>query len=368
MSMLEEEIKEHIQELDQQLLSIRNEVLGRAAVVLDRDEVTVCSLHGIIGGKNNEYTNVADIQYADFRVFQAAWAAGLLAKYEALPDQYKKEDNGTTRGIRLFQDPLIREYILLFQERNFYKHYQARIRQKPDSEVWILWFGAKLYFGLFIAMAKTSEGKYRVDHSEIRKVPYQYWTIGHILMVGGFVNGETGGLYLINSVDDLLNFYENIIYSSSSSIYEKAIYTQYIDYLKNSSDILGEPFLIPELRYGGLETQHKYRLDFAIFNPYTFEFVGFELSPASTHMAIAGLKDKSQMQVNNELSEKWEKECVKRNEYFAQFGISTITFTDNALHDINSCFDVMKIYLKKRTEVVSPLRESIKVIDGLKVK
>ena len=367
MSTFEVEIKEHIKELDQQLLAMRDKVLWRAALALDRDEVTICSLHGIIGGKNNEYTNVADNQYADFRVFQAEWAAGLLAKYEALPEQYKKEDNGTTRGIRLFKDPVIREYILLFQERNFYKHYQSRIRQKPDSDVWILWFGAKLIFGLFIAMAQTSEGKYRVDHSEIRKVPYQYWTIGHVLTVGGFVNGETGKLYRIKSADDLLNFYENIIYSSSSSDYEKAIYTRYIDYLKNSVNILEEPFLIPELRYGGLETKHIYRLDFAIFNPYTFEFVGFELSPASTHMAIAGMKNKTQTQVNSELSEKWNKECSKRNAYFAQFGITTITFTDEALQDIDSCFDIMKTYLKKRTEVVSPLRESISVIDKLSI-
>ena len=364
--MFEEEIKEHIKVLDQQLLAMRDKVLWRAADVLEREDVTICSLHGIIGGKNNEYTNVADNQYADFRVFQAAWAAGLLAKYEALPDQYKKEDNGTTRGIKLFHDPVIREYILLFQERNFYKHYQSRIRQKPGSDVWILWFGAKLIFGLFIALAQTSEGTYRVDHSEIRKVPYQYWTIGHILMVGGFVNGETGKLYRIKSEDDLLNFYENIIYSSSSSKYEKAIYTRYIDYLKNSSNILGEPFLIPELRYGGLETNHKYRLDFAIFNPYTFEFIGFELSPASTHMAISGA-GKTQTEINKELAEKWNKECAKRNEYFAQFGITTITFSDNDLQHIDDCFEIMKMYLEKRTEKVLSLRESIKIINGINV-
>lgn len=367
MSKFEEEIREHIKELDQQLLAMRDKVLWRAASVLDRDEVTICSLHGIIGGKNNEYTNVADNQYADFRVFQAAWAAGLLAKYEALPDQYKTEDNGTTRGIKLFQDSVIREYILLFQERNFYKHYQSRIRQKPDSDVWILWFGAKLIFGLFIAMAQTSEGNYRVDHSEIRKVPYQYWTVGHILTVGGFVNGETGKLYRIHSVDDLLNFYENIVYSSSSSPYEKAIYTRYIDYLKNSADILGEPFLIPELRYGGLDTEHKYRLDFTIFNPYTFEFVGFELSPASTHMSISGMKDKTQTQVNNELSAKWNKECAKRNEYFSQFGITTITFSDEDLQDMDKCFGQMKIFLCKRTERFVSLQESIKEINNIEV-
>lgn len=186
------------------------------------------------------------------------------------------------------------------------------------------------------------------------------------MTVGGFVNGETGKLYRINSVDDLLIFFENIIYSSSNSIYEKAIYTRYIDYLKNSSDIYGEPFLIPELRYGGLETKHKYRLDFAIFNPYTFEFIGFELSPASTHMAISGA-GKTQTDINKELAEKWNKECAKRNEYFAQFGITTITFSDNDLQHIDDCFEILKIYLEKRTEKVASLRESIRIIDGINI-
>ena len=136
-----------------------------------------------------------------------------------------------------------------------------------------------------------------------------------------------------------------------------------MDYLKESDDVTAEPFLIPELRYAGRDREHKYRLDFAICNPYTFEFIGFELSPASTHMAIAKMKDKTQTKVNEELSQKWEKECDKRNEYFNQYGITTITFADSDLQDMDACFEKMKYYLQKRVYTPQPLQTSINKIN-----
>ena len=78
-------------------------------------------------------------------------------------------------------------------------------------------------------------------------------------------------------------------------------------------DVESEPFLIPELRYAGLEAKHKYRLDFTILNPHMMTFVGFEISPASTHMAVKGIKKKIQKSVNAELKAKWERETVKLN-------------------------------------------------------
>src|SRR5208283_4406221 len=107
-----------------------------------------------------------------------------------------------------------------------------------------------------------------------------------------------------------------------------AIADQYANYLEDSDDHAQEPFLIPELRYAGLEKKHKHRLDFSILNAHTMQFVGFELSPYSTHGEITGIKKKPQIAINKELAETWAREMGKRNDYFENFGISTVTFTD----------------------------------------
>ena len=355
------EIENRIAELDKLLKDQRDSILAEASSVLDSD-ISVHMFHGIIGSKNNLFANVATHQYTSVEAFQAIWAEKMLQYYEPYRKYWHKEEE-LPRILRLYNNEIIRNYILLFQERNFYRWYNERIRRKPNEPLTALWFGDKLVFGLYVALVFESDETYRFKVRQVRKVTYEYWTIGNVLGVGGFVNAENGKLYVIKSVDDILNFYEHIVYSSSSSPYEKAIYTRYIDYLKESDDVTAEPFLIPELRYAGRDREHKYRLDFAICNPYTFEFIGFELSPASTHMAIAKMKDKTQTKVNEELSQKWEKECDKRNEYFNQYGITTITFTDSDLQDMDACFEKMKYYLQKRVYTPQPLQTSINKIN-----
>ena len=56
--------------------------------------------------------------------------------------------------------------------------------------------------------------------------------------------------------------------------------------------------------------------------------------------------------VNEELSMKWDKEMKKRNDYFASFDISTLTFTDENLKDIDACFEEIKKSLKIKNKTV----------------
>jgi hypothetical protein len=95
------------------------------------------------------------------------------------------------------------------------------------------------------------------------------------------------------------------------------------------------------------------------------ELVGFELSPHSTHMSVSKIKDKKQVEVNAELSKKWNKEMTKRNEYFSQFGITTVTFTDDDLTDMKKCFETMKGVLAKRPIEKIDLEEEIAKIEKL---
>ncbi len=64
-------------------------------------------------------------------------------------------------------------------------------------------------------------------------------------------------------------------------------------------------------------------------------------------MQVTNLKQK-QIEVNKELKEKWEKEMAKRNKYFDSFGITTKTFTDQHLTNIDNCFEQIKAVLQNR--------------------
>jgi hypothetical protein len=98
------------------------------------------------------------------------------------------------------------------------------------------------------------------------------------------------------------------------------------------------------------------------------EMIGFEFSPHSTHMAVSKIKYKKQFEVNEELSHKWNKEMSKRNKYFSNFGITTLTFTDIDLTDIEKCFLNMKKYLSNRPEIEVNLDEQIRNLDLLLAK
>lgn len=363
MMPTKEDILERLIELNMQIEAQRGSILSLASSVLGR-YVSLPSLHGIIGGKNRDFADVEKKQFLSPAEFQAAWAEQMIAYYEPSKKYWKTADD-LPPIIKLYKNPTIRQYILLFQERNYYRWYEQRIRQKPLEPLWVIWFGSNIVFGLYVTLSFLPDGAFKFKPSEVRKVPYNYWTIGNVLGVKGFVNAQTGHLYPIKSIDDLFVFYENIIFCLSKSGYEKAIYTRYIEYLKASPNVLDEPFLIPELHYEGKDKGCLYRLDFAICNPYTFECVGFEISPASSHMHISKTKDKLQQQINAEVAANWERECDKRNSYFSKYGITTITFTDSHLKDIDACFEQIKIYLLKRRQVPQPLEDSLNMLNEI---
>lgn len=184
--------------------------------------------------------------------------------------------------------------------------------------------------------------------SEIRRANYSYWTIGHILNTG-FIDPTSPHPHKFSDIESLMGFYRSILKRVSNSQYEQDIFDRYLDYLQRSQNVYEEPLLIPELRYAGLENKHQYRLDFIILNPHSTKYVGYEISPHSTHMAISGITQKTQTILNKELSLKWNKEMIKRNEYFSSFGITTITFTDEQLSNIDECFRLIERVLSERT-------------------
>ena len=235
-----------------------------------------------------------------------------------------------TRGYlvnQLLKDKEIESFVRLFLERNFYRNLKARTRSKPNEQLWRIWFGYNVVFGLLIA-PKYENNFWNIDKSEIRRAEYEYWTIGHIIEEG-LIDNDSNMPFKIDSMEKFELIYLSIFKKLSNSNYEKIFYNKYIEYLKKSDNPKEEPFLIPEVRYGGLEHKHKYRLDFTILNPHTHEYIGFEISPSSSHMNVSGAKTKNQKDINEELSGKWDKE-IGKTIYNPEttFNQSTITFCD----------------------------------------
>ncbi len=357
MSSYKKQESKRLKEIDDQLTSELKKMQSVVLYVYSKEkgfEATIPSLHGTIGGKNNTYVDSVKNQFSDPDDFKARWIRGFR----------EYVDNRYSPLKKLMKNKTFREYTLTFLERNFYRNLTERTRQKPNENLWSVWFGGgKFIWGLVIAPA-FRDNFWSNDVSEIRRANYMYWTVGHVLTTG-LVDPENNEIVTFSNPDELFKFYRNILKRVSNSLYEKAIFDKYVEYLKKSDDLLSEPFLIPEFRYEGLEVDHKYRLDFTILNSHTMELIGFELSPHSSHMSVTKIKAKKQYEVNEELSKKWNKEMQKRNEYFDQFGITTITFSDDNLVDMNACFDVMETFLAKRPDERIDLDNEIAELDNL---
>jgi hypothetical protein len=208
------------------------------------------------------------------------------------------------------------------------------------------------------------EDEWTNDKSEMRRAVYDYWTVGHVLATG-IIDPDSNDLVQFDSLRSLAQFYRSVLRRRSASDYEKEISRRYVEYLQNSDDVESEPFLIPELRYAGRESEHLYRLDFTILNPHTMSFVGFEISPSSTHNAVTKIKARTQKDVNAELAKKWGREMAKRNRYFQEFGIATVTFTDDDLTDMDACFSQIEACLSQRPDDETSIEEQLEAINAL---
>ncbi|MEY2333228.1 hypothetical protein [Acidithiobacillus ferrianus] len=358
MADLDREIQLKEEEISERLKGMRDEALRRFEAI--NGPSSLHKFHAHIGRNNNTFVDSVRMQFQSSDDFIARWLDGL--RVEVLQNREviarRRRFGGMKRTVELIpemlQDEFLRNYIYLFLERNFYRNFVGRVRAKPEECLWQLWFGpGNLSWGLFISPAHRL-GEWTNDKSQMRREPYHYWTIGHV-METGLVVPDSEEPMTFGSVGNFLQFYETVLARVSNSEYEKQISKLYLDHVKQSAPPEGMPLLIPELRYGGKEAKHLYRLDFCVLNPYIMRMVGFEISPASSHMAIAGITSKTQVQLNESLATKWAKESDKRNRYFRDFGISVVTFADPELADIESCFTAIVSALEERPENIVTL-------------
>lgn len=360
------EIRQKEEELSNRLKSMRDEALHTFEMI--NGPTSVHKMHAHIGRNNNTFVDSVRMQFQAPEDFIALWLDGLKDEVSenssAIARRRKFGDPKRTVEIipEMLKNHFLKEYIYLFLERNFYRNFVGRVRAKPEECLWQLWFGpGNMYWGLFISPAHRL-GQWTNDKSQMRREQYHYWTIGHI-MATGLVVPDSEEPMKFSSIKDFLQFYKLVLARVSNSEYEKQIAQRYLDYVAVSNVAEEIPLLIPELRYAGKEKKHLFRLDYCILNPFTMEMVGFEISPASSHMAIAGIKTKTQTQLNEGLAEKWSKESDKRNRYFSEFGISIVTFTDPELKDIDKCFDTIVSAIEDRPQSTITLNSAEAALD-----
>lgn len=353
MTTLTQDIQAKEEELSARLEEMREEALNRFSRIVGR-ESTLQQMHAHVGRNNNTFVDSVRMQFHSPEDFIARWLNGLtqqvMERKDAIARRRRFGDRKRTEEIipEMLQDQFLHNYIHLFLERNFYRNFEARVRAKPDQNLWQVWFGAgKLVWGLLISPAHRF-GEWTNDKSQMRRENYAYWTVEHVLETG-LIAPESEKPVMFSDVEAFLTFYQTVLARVSNSQYEQAISDRYLAYIRESESPGTVPLLIPELRYAGKEVKHLYRLDFSVLNPYTMKMVGFEISPASSHMSIAGSTKKTQKVLNEELSAKWCKEADKRNAYFEKFGITTITFTDKDLADIDQCWEDIRQALEERS-------------------
>lgn len=339
--------------LSKRLKEIESDVLARASDIWSKKQ-TLQQFHAQIGSRNNKFIDSVRQQFMRPDDYISAWLNGLREHAEKKEAEQKARYNGQVfkntsyhNLLKCLKSDPTKEYILKFLERRFYRQFDATTRSKPIDELWEIWFGANpLIWGILISPV-VKQSKWTNDKSEIRRVEYHYWTVEHVIQTG-LILPETNNRQTISDLNAVIEFYQNICERSSLSQYEKEIMNRYVQYIKEANDPLKVPFLIPEMRLSK-EKKHKYRLDFLILNSFAMEFTGFEISPSSTHMKVSKAKQKSQAEINKEISDKWERESDKRNKYYEKYGISIITFTDSHLEDIDACFNTIKKYLQKES-------------------
>jgi hypothetical protein len=319
------------------------------------------SLNAKIGGKADEFLDLRNEVIHSPTDYAARYCqgfknrlkngSGFKTRYDNLYDALKDSKSA-------------QQYMMLFLERSYLNHFDELSKLRPTVEDAAIWIGQNAAdYGLLVS-PRFAKGDWENDKSEIRHFKPKYWSIGHVMETGLVIPGKKKAL-TFESVEKYLDFFEEVLVRHSKSKYQIDIAERYRNYALAADDPLTVPLLIPELRYGGRDAKHKYRLDFCLIDGTTMERIGFEFSPSSSHATIVDTKNKTQKQINAEVAANFEKEMAKHKAYFKKFGIFVLIYTDSDLADMDGVFNDIKKYL---TPVESQTELNFHVLDNFFAK
>ncbi|NOY48482.1 MAG: hypothetical protein GXO84_09895 [Chlorobi bacterium] len=302
------------------------------------------SLNGTYGGKYAEYIDIKNEVIDTPEQFRSLYFQGFLRTLEGL-GMYARAGNPYFDAFANYRDnDVVQEWLNIFLERTFLRNYDALTKVRPTVEEACIWIGQEnASYGILVT-PRFKNGQWENDKSEIRRFSPKYWSIGHILKTGLVIPGENEKIDFVD-LEQYLTFFKNTLVRNSGSVHEKEIANRYCEFVRSADKPEDIPLLIPELRYGGIEKKHEYRLDFTVINPFNMNKVGFELSPWSTHGALTGTKSKMQKDINAEALANFEKEMKKLKSYFRKLGITVLVYTDSDLKDHDGIFKTITDYL-----------------------
>lgn len=316
------------------------------AVLAETGITSEQSLNGTYGGKFAEYIDIKNEVIHSPAHFIALYLEGFQRKANESSSYSAHPGN-----LQLLQNsPRLQEYMFVFLRRVYLRNLDALSKKRPTVEEAEVWIGQNnANYGLLITPRfNTRKGQWENDKSEIRHFEQPYWTIGHVLASGLVIPGRDERMPF-KTPDDYLNFFVNVIVRNSGSTYEYALAQMYREFVLATPDPLRVPLLIPEFRYDGLASAHKYRLDFTTIDPYQLTKVGFELSPWSTHGYLSKTKNLTAAEINKLASDNFEREMTKHKDFFRKHGILVMIYTDTDLADLAKLFADMKRYLEPKT-------------------
>lgn len=339
-------------EFTEQLKAIEDEVVEESG------RPNIKSVHAAYGGKHDTLIDTKNTVIHSADQFVNLWLEGYMKFLDG-----KIEGGPSPRGamresfIRLQGSELLQEYVFLFLKRTYHRHYRSLCKVRPLDERAFHWIGQeRASYGLFVT-PRFRGGQWENDHSEIRHFRPQYWTIGHVLQTGLVIPFRDERI-CFTDIGQYLNFFKNSLVRLSGSPHELGIADLYSEFVLQSESPEDIPLLIPELRYGGIERDHQYRLDFCVIKEETQERIGFELSPWSTHGYLKGLKGMTQKQINELAQNNFEGEMKKVKAYFRRHNIVVLLFTDEDLREPTVVFDEIKRFLSPE-EVTTQLKLSV---------
>lgn len=327
-----------IKEMSEQLRALLPQVLADTGY---KDEA---SLNAKIGHKADEFIDLKNEVINSPSHYATLYLQGF---------QDHRSTNGYTTSYDELYDALdasaaAQEYLLLFLERSYLKHYEEYSKMRPLAKEAEMWIGqAKSEYGLLVT-PRFRGGDWENDQSEIRHFKPSYWTLGHVLESGLVIPGKNKR-QSFKTVDDYLDFFENVIVRQTGSSYQIDIAERYSAHVRAAEYPLSVPLLIPELRFEGRTGKHLYRLDFCVIDGSTMQKIGFEVSPWSTHGLLTGTKGKKQKDINAEASSNFDNEMAKQKAYFKKHGIFALIFTDADLKDMDGVWaEIAKLLNPKK--------------------
>lgn len=321
---------------------------------LRRYNIKVSSFRAKIGSKHEDFMNITKTEIHSPENFVALYLDGMIKYIQ------QRGRSGACFELQqlLAHNPDLMQYTELFLKRTYLRNQDSLIRKRPGEEDSYIWIGQdNANYGIFITPRFNYLGKWENDISEIRHTKFNYWTIGHILDTG-FVIPDCNKKLEFDSISQYLDFFCYVLVRNSGSNYELQIAEYYKNFVLKASDPLNIPLLIPEYRYGGLESKHKYRLDFTVINPYTLEKCGYEISPWSTHGKLQGIKNMKQYEVNNIAMENRKKELAKSKDFYKKYGIHITIYEDSDFTCMENIFSEISQNLTPEKRFIIQLCEA----------